>query len=137
MKYFRDVDGNILAFEADGSQDYLIPETAVQLTPEEVDALLNPVPLDEDKIAQYRFEVGQHINSKAVEFGFDSIITAVTYADEPAGPRNQAYGIALREWRSLCWENCYVVLDDWKAGGPEPALADVIAGLPKFIDPVA
>lgn len=94
-----------------------------------------PVLSDEEKIAVYRAAVGTHIDQKAQSFGFDSIVTAVTYADEPADPLNQSYGQALRAWRSQCWEKCREVLATWQGGGAEPTVDELIAGLPVFVAP--
>jgi len=87
------------------------------------------------KLSAYRTAVGAHIDGKAREFGFDSIVTAVTYADEPADPLNQSYGHALRAWRSKCWEKCREVLATWQGGGAEPTVEDLIASLPAFVAP--
>ncbi len=90
---------------------------------------------DAEKIALYRLAVGRHIEQKAQFFEFDSIITAVTYADEPADPVNQAYGIAFRAWRSQCWLHCRTALEAWQGGDLEPAVSDLIDGLPVFTPP--
>jgi hypothetical protein len=101
------------------------------------DTFSNPVIeiSDDEKIAAYRSAVGRHIDEKAQSFGFDSIITAVTYADEAVVPVNQSYGQALRAWRSQCWEKCREVLATWQSGGEEPTVEDVIASLPAFVAP--
>lgn len=135
MKHFKDSNGDVLAFEDDGSQDHLIPEDAVALTSEEFNDLVNPPPTDGEKVAVYRAAVGRHIDKQAQAFGFDSIVTAVTYADEPADPLNQSYGQALRAWRSKCWEKCREVLATWQGGGAEPTVEDLIASLPAFVAP--
>ena len=44
MKYYRRSDGQVFAFEADGSQDNFIPAGAVLMTDPEVQAHLFPVP---------------------------------------------------------------------------------------------
>lgn len=90
---------------------------------------------DDEKIANYRAAVGRHIDAQAQAFGFDSIITAVTYADEPADPLNQSYGVALRAWRSACWQKCREVLEVWQGGEAEPTVDEVIASLPAFVAP--
>lgn len=44
MKYFRDTTtGSVYAYDADGSQDAVIPDTLVPMTESEVQAHLNPV----------------------------------------------------------------------------------------------
>lgn len=87
------------------------------------------------QVQKYRTAVGAHIDATARSFGFDSIVTAVTYADEPADPLNQSYGQALRAWRSQCWEKCREVLAAWQGGGSEPTVDELIASLPAFVAP--
>lgn len=98
------------------------------------------IKLDEGKLAEvkvekYRSAVSAFIDAKARSFGFDSIVTAVTYADEPADPRNQSYGVALRAWRSRCWKKGRETLATWRGGGAEPTVEELIASLPEFIAP--
>lgn len=83
--------------------------------------------------ASYEFAVQNHLDAKAKELQFDSIHTAVTYADEPSVPRFQADGIALRAWRSLVWAAVYQALDDVMAGQrPQPTVDELIEELPAF-----
>jgi predicted secreted protein len=42
MKYFKDQNGSVWAFEADGSQDDLITEDFVTMTVDEIDRHINP-----------------------------------------------------------------------------------------------
>ena len=44
MKYFISPDGNVHAYESDGSQDHLIREHFVPATPEQVQTIQNPPP---------------------------------------------------------------------------------------------
>lgn len=72
-----------------------------------------------------------HLNTAAQALGYDDILAAVTYADEPIIPKFQAEGRAFRAWRSLVWARCYQVLDDVQAGRrATPTAADLIAELP-------
>ena len=45
MRYFKGLNGDVFAFEVDGSQDELITPDMVEMTPEEVDAHKNPPPV--------------------------------------------------------------------------------------------
>lgn len=128
MKYFKDSDGAIRAIEAD--QEFLVGDDWQPLTEMQLTQALEPSP--QQKVDRYRVAVGLHIDNKAKALGFDSIITAVTYADEPADALNQKYGAALREWRSECWQKCREVLATWQGGGEEPTLEDLIDSLPAF-----
>lgn len=75
--------------------------------------------------------VDAHLNSTARAMGYDDIRTAVTYADEPAVPKFQAEGQALRAWRSLVYAKCYEVLADVQSDAVvEPSETQLIAMLP-------
>ena len=78
-------------------------------------------------------QVQAHLDAQAVALGYDNIFTAVTYATEPAVPKFQNDGIALRAWRSLVWAKCYEVLAEIDAGTREPLDASqLLALLPTF-----
>lgn len=80
--------------------------------------------------------VQDHMDETAGTYGYDSIYTAATYADEPAVPQFQREGRALRAWRSLVWAHCHQVLADVLAGNrAAPSAADLIAELPEYTPP--
>lgn len=86
-----------------------------------------------DQVKAVAAQVQAHLDAQAAALGYDNIFTAVTYATEPAVPKFQNDGIALRAWRSLVWAKCYEVLAEVEAGtrGPLDA-AQVLALLPPF-----
>jgi hypothetical protein len=90
----------------------------------------------DEQIAQLRMKqceqaVQNLLDSEAIAAGYDSIHTAVTYADEPAVPKFQQDGIALRTRRSLVWAKCYEIIGEVVAGTrPLPTVAELIAELP-------
>ena len=45
MKYYKDVNNNVNAYEADGSQDEFIPAALILITEEEANILRAPIPL--------------------------------------------------------------------------------------------
>ncbi|RED07004.1 hypothetical protein [Ectopseudomonas oleovorans] len=76
-----------------------------------------------------------HLDAAAKSRGYDSIATAVSYAEEPAVPRFQEDGKAMRAWRSLVWAYAYQELDKVKAGKREiPTLDAFLAELPALPD---
>ena len=88
-------------------------------------------------IASIASAVQSHLDATAQSLGYDDSKTAVTYADEPAVPKFQAEGQALRAWRSLVWTKCYELLDEVKSGTRGVMTAEeVLAELPKFEMPV-
>jgi hypothetical protein len=86
-----------------------------------------------ERIARLQRGVQAHLDAQAQALGYDSIFTAVTYADEPAVPKFQVEGQSLRAWRSLVWARCYALLEAFGAGQlQEPTLAGLVAELPDF-----
>jgi len=77
------------------------------------------------------YSVQAHLDGAARGAGYDSIYTAVSYADEPAVPRFQAEGQAFRAWRSLVWAAANAVRAEVEAGSrPIPSAEQLIAALP-------
>lgn len=73
------------------------------------------------------------MDTKAQGYGYDSVTTAVTYADEPAVPKFQSEGQAFRSWRSSVWAACYAYLAQVQAGTKAfPTAAELPSLLPKF-----
>jgi hypothetical protein len=134
----------------DSEINSIIPSDAVTVTRAEHQALLNgqssgkrivsangrpvlvdpPAPTLEQRIAGYVSDVQKHMDDTANAYGYDDIKSAVTYADEPSVAKFQEEGRKFRAWRSLVWAHCYAVLDQVQAGGDEPSVESLIAGLP-------
>jgi hypothetical protein len=107
----------------DGSTFAPPVETVPEKTPDQIAA---------EKVAM----VQAFMDAKARERNYDSIATAVTYAEEPAVPRFQAEGQAFRAWRSLVWNKCYEILDAVQAGTQAiPTDEELLAALPTLTLP--
>ena len=86
--------------------------------------------------SQYQQKIQSLLDAKAQEYGYDSIFTAVTYAEEPSVPAFQAEAQALRAWRSAVRAYAYQVLAEVEAGDIGlPSLEDFIAGMPAYVSP--
>jgi hypothetical protein len=134
MKYYKNDEGNVWAYE-DGRPT---PSGMTEVTLEEVKTYITPVKSPEEKLAERRAAVDAHIDSVAKSaglYGFTSILSAVSYADDIADTVNQPVGYALREWRRECLAVCRTMLGEWLGGGDEPSVEEVIAALPEFIEP--
>lgn len=96
-----------------------------------------PEPPTPEQIRQSLVDAIQdYMGDVARMLGYDDIRTAVTYADEPAVPKFQAEGQALRAWRSLVWAACYEHLALVESAAAElPTLEEAIAMLPVFTPP--
>lgn len=84
--------------------------------------------LDQVK-ARLQSAVQNHLDGMAIAHGYDSIVSACSYAGAP-NPF-QADGQAFLAWRGAVWQHCYQVLADVQAGNQSaPTEAELIASLP-------
>lgn len=71
------------------------------------------------------------LDQSAKNKGYDSIFTAISYAEEPSVAKFQNDGRAFRSWRSQVWEYAYQELAKVKAGErPTPELTEFLSELP-------
>lgn len=76
--------------------------------------------------------VQTHLDAQAQARGYDNLLSAISYADEPAVPRFQADGQAFRAWRSLVWAQCHELLAQVQDGTlAVPTEAELLALLPQ------
>lgn len=95
-------------------------------------------PTREERLKALDDVVEHALEATARAFGYASMDRAVSYADEPAVPKFQAEGQALRAWRSLVWAACYELLAQVEAGErEEPTEAELLEALPLFVAPEA
>lgn len=113
-----------------------IPEPEPELEPPEVPPPTVPPPTIEERANALRNHVQEYLDAMARSLGYDDIRTAVTYAEEPAVPKFQNEGKALRAWRSLVWATCYQLFDEVVAGTtPEPTMDELVGLLPRLVVP--
>ena len=131
MKYYKHPEtGEVFAYENEQErQEWGAPEL-VEMTPEEIDAHLNPPPTAEQIMSRMEARVQFWLDEQARALGYDDIKSAVTYAEEPAVPKFQQEGQAMRRLRSLAWARCYEILSAVQAGQRSiPTEAELIAEL--------
>lgn len=101
-------------------------------------------PMTDEQVAEmikfYDGVVQKRLDDVARSFGYGDpnrpevspILHAISYAEEPAVPRFQNEGRALRAWRSLVWVTAAGILNAVKAGERAVPTADeVLAELPE------
>lgn len=83
--------------------------------------------------------VRKHVDGVAQSLGYSDMISAVSYADEPAVPKFQVQGAALRAWRSRVWASVSAAFAAVAITPPStmPTAAQLIASLPEFVAPTA
>ena len=82
-------------------------------------------------VDDYAGVIQSHLDAKARERQYDSILSAITYRDDP-NPQFSAEAAALFAWRSAVWTAAQGMLAGLETGGAPPAVEDVIAALPAF-----
>ncbi|SEB99474.1 hypothetical protein SAMN05216205_1186 [Pseudomonas mohnii] len=83
--------------------------------------------------AAFEQAIQARLNEAAIAARYDSIATAVSYAEEPAVPKFQNDGKAFRAWRSLVWAYAYEQLAAVKAGErTQPTVEDFLLELPEL-----
>jgi hypothetical protein len=86
-------------------------------------------------VVDYTNAIQSHLDGFAKSWGYDSIFTAVTYAEEPTVAQFQAEGQALRAWRSQVWAAAYTLLAEVQGGQREaPTLEGIVDELPAAPD---
>lgn len=123
-----DIPAGYVARVINGKWDYqlVMPSTSPEA----------PVATPVDQQAVLTSHVQEYMDAIARSYGYDSIASAVTYADEPIVPKFQLEGKAFRSWRSVVWAKCYELLDEVKNGKREIPTPDELSGLvPGFVPP--
>ena len=67
-----------------------------------------------------------HLNRTAQAMGYDSLASAISYAEDDTVPAWQAEGQALRTWRTTCWSWFYRLT----SGTELPTWAELLPQLP-------
>lgn len=94
-------------------------------------APLPPPPSIEQQLAALQQAVQEHLDNTAIAKGYDSILSAGSYAGAPNA--FQAESVAFITWRGAVWEACYAMLAAFQAGQTAvPTKAELIAALPPF-----
>lgn len=91
---------------------------------------------DLDKVAEFRQLVSVFIDSVPQSMGYDSVLSAVSYAVDNPITLDEVLGSAIKIWRRDCWDKCRADLAAWLGGGSEPTIEEIISGLPVFVSPV-
>lgn len=93
-----------------------------------------PAATPAETLARLEIAVQYHLDAAAQAEGYESIISACSYAGAP-NPF-QAESAAFLSWRASVWVHCYQVLADVQGGlRPIPTDAVLIAELPTLVLP--
>lgn len=94
-----------------------------------------PPPTPEEVIAYLTGVVQQHLDNTAKTRGYDSILSACTYAAD-VNTKFKAEGQACANWRGAVWSTCYAIAAEVQAGNrTAPTAASLITELPSMVWP--
>lgn len=79
------------------------------------------------RLATYSSAIQGMLDAKAQERGYDGMLAAVTYLDDP-NPAYAAEAAALKVWRSVVWTYALAALADVQAGEREAPTVDGFLG---------
>ncbi len=129
MKFYKDNEGKIFAYELDGSQDDLIGDK-VQLTAEELAEHLEPSIIQ--VIANYTVSIQTLLDNFAKTRGYDNCLSCCTYSNSSV-EKFATEGQRMIELRDLTWHAAYELLSKFESGEiDQPSFDDVIAVLPEL-----
>lgn len=86
----------------------------------------------EERVFRMHRIVQAMLDHAAQVLGYYDIITAITYAEEPAVPKYQLEGQRLRRLRSMVWAETHRMIDKIKDGDDWPSDEDFLSRLPKY-----
>ena len=79
---------------------------------------------------EYATAVQAHLDAAAQSLGYDSIHTAVSYAEDAEVPQYMADGRLFRRWRSRVWAKVFAL----QSTGASGTIDELIAALPPLHD---
>ena len=139
MTYYIDPTNEIFGF--DDTQKNLIPSDAVAIpnkyTPDQYaflsltggkivfDSAAYNAATQTNTIAQYNLAAQNQLDSIAISWGYDNMISAVSYA-KSNNTQYSAEGTALSDWRDALWSKAYTI----EAGTLPATVNDFLAQLP-------
>lgn len=100
-------------------------------TPEE-DSEIEARKVAVPSISEFESMVQTYMDTVARSYGYDSLISAISYASDTTSPKWQQEGISFRSWRSSVWLKCIEILDSVKAGAKSPTEKELILMLPSL-----
>lgn len=125
MKYYKDTQNNVFAYELDGSQDHLIGDK-VAMTAEEVEVHLNPPKTMEQVKVEITNAIQLMLDIKAQELRYDNMMSARSYAGYTNPFQSEAQALAV--WCANCW----IKAGELEALGTTITVEEVLAQMPVF-----
>jgi hypothetical protein len=129
MQYYN-VNNTVHALDDGVDPAEYIKQPFIAISKAEADILSAPPPLTAQQQQELLEQsVQNHMDEQAKLKGYDSILSACSYAAAPN--QFQVESKSFLTWRAACWAYCYQVQANVIAGTqPMPTALELIAGLP-------
>ena len=117
MKYYVDDAGAYLG----GSDSTQLSSNEVSNAPNDASEIWDgnqwnsPEPTRQQYIDLVAATLQAEMDKDAQSLGYDTVVTAITYAEEPLVPQFQVDGQSFRAWRSAVWAYAYETLAAYEA----------------------
>ena len=132
MKYFKDQNNAVYAYEADGSQDAFIKPDLTPITYEEAQELISPPePTFEEYAEMIRAALQSAIDAKARELGFSSGNALMLYAgkDNPFRPVADPFFA----WEARVWAQALAYRNTVLSGQSPPVTTEqAVSMMPEY-----
>jgi hypothetical protein len=123
MKYYKDANNTVYAYEFDGSQDELIGDK-VAMTEDEVEAHINPSITPEQLTQQAKAAVYDLLDQTAQQYDYCNFAEVAQFLNSGIW---KAEAESLIAWQDAVWIKAYELLKE-----PITTADDFVAQLPKF-----
>ena len=112
-----------------------LDEVQAAPTQEQIDAEISKLAI-KDAIKINTDAVQAVMDAKARQLGYDNLLSACSYAAQPAGAPFQAEAAALVAWRSAVWAQAYSMLAEVEAQTRlMPTPEEAVAAMPALVLP--
>jgi vancomycin resistance protein YoaR len=124
MKYYKDINNNVYAYEADGSQDHLIGDK-VAMTSDEIETHLNPSITPEQLMQQSKSAVYNLLDQTAQQYDYRNFAEVSQFVNSNVW-KTEANGLLV--WQDAVWTKAYELLTS-----PITSIDDFVVQLPKYV----
>jgi len=131
MKYYKDENNNVYAYESDGSQDAFISKNFIAILEEEAKTITKPILTQEQILKNYEDKIQSRLDDFAKERGYNDILSACTYSTSKI-IKFQIEGQQCVDLRDKTWDEVYKIILAVKDSGYLPSWNELEEQLPKL-----
>jgi hypothetical protein len=126
MKYYKDANNEVYAYELDGSQDDLIGDKVAMIA-DEIEAHLNPPITQQQLTQQVKSSVYVLLDQTAQQYDYKNFAEVAQFLQSGIW---KAEANSLIAWQDVVWVKTYELLKS-----PIISIDDFVVQLPKYVPP--